>query len=341
MRFAIAQWKVQLTCAALIVLSSSVLHSQTPAARQVPAGEKARVTGAILSRHGDLVMVREKKSRESVVVVLFEDTKIERRKGQFEFFRHPRMDVTAMVPGLSIEAEGIGNSKGELEARRITFKPDVFAIEIAEEEQITANRAATERAQSTADKGLDTATTGLDTANVAESAAKQAQSTAVAAQDTANQASADAQTAADLGVLDADALHAINKRVSEMDDYETVAETSIYFGNGMAVLDDDARTELDQVAGIAASLDGYMIEIAGYSSSTGSRKVNQKLSEERAAAVAQYLRETKDVPMRRILSPAGYGATHLFASDSDPQDRPLDRRVDIKVLLNKALSRAQ
>jgi hypothetical protein len=57
--------------------------------------------------------------------------------------------------------------------------------------------------------------------------------------------------------------------------------------------------------------------------------LNQKLSEERATAVAQYLRETEDVPMRRILVPAGYGATHLFASSADLEDRPLDRRVDI------------
>ena len=62
---------------------------------------------------------------------------------------------------------------------------------------------------------------------------------------------------------------------------------------------------------------------------------------ERAAAVAQYLRETKDVPMRRILAPAGYGATHLFASSADPQDRPLDRSVDVKVLVNKTLGPAQ
>jgi outer membrane protein OmpA-like peptidoglycan-associated protein len=124
-----------------------------------------------------------------------------------------------------------------------------------------------------------------------------------------------------------------------LDDYETVAETSIYFANDTDVLDEAAKKQLDQLADIARALDGYMIEIAGYASSPGSRKLNQKLSEERAAAVAQYLRETKDVPMRRILSPAAYGATHLFASSADPQDRALDRRVDIKVLMNKALSR--
>lgn len=62
-----------------------------------------------------------------------------------------------------------------------------------------------------------------------------------------------------------------------------------------------------------------MIEIAGYASSTGTKALNQKSSDERATVVAQYLRNTANVPMRRILAPAGYGATHPAASNSDAQ----------------------
>ena len=329
MKLDIARWKVQFLCSAALLLCTNVSHAARPS-RQIPSGEKARVTGTVLSRNGDLVMLREKGSGLLVSINLYEDTKIERREGQFIFPRHPRMDVTAMVPGLTIEAEGVGNTKGELDARKISFKPDVFAIEMAEEQQIIANQATTERAQTTADSGLDKAT-------AAESAAKKAQSAADEAQGAADQASADAQAAGDLGVLDAAAVKMINQRVSELDDYQTVAETSIYFGDNTAVLDHVAKERLDQIANIASSLKGYMIEITGYASSPGSRKSTQQLSEERAAAVADYLRETKSVPTRRILAPAGYGATHLFASSADPEDRPLDRRVDVKVLLNKAV----
>jgi outer membrane protein OmpA-like peptidoglycan-associated protein len=333
MRFAITRRKVQFMCAAFLVLSTSMLDAARPA-RQIPSGEKAKVTGTILSRKGDLVLVWDKKSGNLVFVNLYEDTTIERKKGHFVFVRHPHMDVTAMVPGLTIEAEGVGNSKGELDARKIAFRPDVFQIAIAAEQQIISNQAAAERAQSTADSGLDSA-------RLAQSAANQAQSAADRAQDRADQASVDAQAAGDLGVLDAAAVQMINKRVSELDDYQTIAETSVYFDNDKAALDDDARQRLDQIADIAASLDGYMIEITGYASSPGTLKLNQKLSEERAAAVAQFLREEKNVPMRRILAPAGYGATRLFASSDDPEDRPLDRRVDIKVLANKALGGAR
>jgi hypothetical protein len=44
------------------------------------------------------------------------------------------MDVTALVPGLNIEAEGVGNSVGQLDAQKISFSPDDFAIEVAEEQ---------------------------------------------------------------------------------------------------------------------------------------------------------------------------------------------------------------
>jgi outer membrane protein OmpA-like peptidoglycan-associated protein len=73
-------------------------------------------------------------------------------------------------------------------------------------------------------------------------------------------------------------------------------------------LDAAAKADLDKLAALALSTDGYMIEIAGYASKTGTKAVNQQLSEDRAAAVANYLRSHGNKLMRRILAPAGYGA---------------------------------
>jgi outer membrane protein OmpA-like peptidoglycan-associated protein len=77
-----------------------------------------------------------------------------------------------------------------------------------------------------------------------------------------------------------------------------------------------------------------MIEIAGYSSNTLNTEADRKLSEERAAAVARYFRQ-KNIPLRRILVPVGFGSTQPVASNHDPQGRELNRRVDIKVLVSK------
>jgi len=66
--------------------------------------------------------------------------------------------------------------------------------------------------------------------------------------------------------------------------------------------------------------------------------MNQQLSQARAASVVNYLRESKNVPMRRFLVPAGYGATHAAATNTDAQGRELNQRVDVKVLVNKGMN---
>jgi outer membrane protein OmpA-like peptidoglycan-associated protein len=284
------------------------------------------VKGTIMSRKGDLVKVQDTKTGASSIVKITDDTKIVRNKSKVSFHRHEDMDVTAMVPGLTINAEGVGNSSNQLEASKITFSPDEFAIEVAQQQQINANKTATAYAQSTANQGV--------------TAAGAAQSSAYQAQTTANQAGFMAQTAGTVAVMNSAAVQMVNKRVSDLDDYQTVAEAAIFYPTGQYALDAAAKADLDKLAALALSTDGYMIEIAGYASKTGTKAANQQLSEDRAAAVANYLRSHGNIPMRRILASAGYGATHPDAENTDPQGRELNRRVDIKLMVNKGLQGA-
>jgi outer membrane protein OmpA-like peptidoglycan-associated protein len=324
MNFSHTNWRVALLCCALCLgFFMGNTRASTPEAPQIKADEKSKVSGTIVSRSGDLVKVNDKKTGQVAVVVISDTTKIERKNGKAEFFRHKDMDVTAMVPGLTIEAEGVGNAKGQLAANKITFVPDIFAVEVAEEQQIQANKTAAGKAQTTANQGV--------------AAAGQAQSSANQAQSSANQAGQAAAAAGDVAVLDAAAIQTVNKRVSDMDDYKTVAEAGLYFASDKATLDDAAKADLDIVVAATKGVDGYLIEIAGYASSTGTKQLNQQLSEERAAAVANYLIQKGNIPMRRIVAPAGYGATHPAAENSDAQGRALNRRVDVKVLLNKGM----
>jgi outer membrane protein OmpA-like peptidoglycan-associated protein len=329
MIFRSEKWKMSVFGLAVgFALLVGLTYAGTPGTPQIKADEKSKVSGTIVSRSGDLVKVKEKKSGQTVVVSLTDNTKIERKKGKVEFFRHKDMDATAMVPGLTIDAEGVGNSKGQLVANKITFIPDEFAVEVAEEQQIMANKAAAANAQTTANQGVTAAGKAQESANVAQVSAKQAQTSA-------NQAASTAQAAGDVAVMDAAAIQLVNKRVSDLDDYKTVAEAGIYFDSGKANLDDAAKADLDMVAAATKGVDGYLIEIAGYASSTGTKQLNQKLSEERAAAVTNYLLQKGNIPMRRIVAPAGYGSTHPAAQNTDAQGRALNRRVDVKVLVNK------
>jgi outer membrane protein OmpA-like peptidoglycan-associated protein len=315
------KWKVRaLSCLGCVILLGSLTWAAQSETRLIEAGKKVKVTGRVLSRSGDLVSVYDKGSGEVVVVNLNASTKVERTRGKILFFRHTSMDKTALVPGLTVKVEGPGNAEGQIEADKISFVPDPFAVEVAEELQIMASQRAAKQAQYTANRGV--------------AAAGDAQSTAEQAQTAANEAGVVATEAAAVGILDAQALQIVNTRVSDLDDYKTVAEGGIYFSNDQAALDDAAKKDLDTLATLAMSLDGYMIEVRGYASASGPRDVNQKLSEARAAAVTRYLQEVKDVPIQHILTPVGYGSTHADAPNSDTHGRALNRRVEVKVLVH-------
>jgi outer membrane protein OmpA-like peptidoglycan-associated protein len=313
---------------AALLLGNYAVAAGGEKTRQFSQGESAKVSGSILGRKGDVIRVLEKKSGDVVVLKIDDATKVERNKFKFPFYRHVDMDVTALLPGLPIEAEGVGNSVGQLDAHKITFSPDDFAIEVAEEQQVSANKAATERAQDSADQATQQASR-------AQASADQAQSSADIAQNSADQASTDAQAAGAIGLVDAAAITGVNQRVSDLDSYKNEFEVDVFFPEGSATLDEAAKRDLANLAGIAKSLDGYLIEISGFAAhhKFGTAE-DQKLSEERAAAVARYFLEAKNIPMRRILVPVGYGATHPVASNQNAEGRDLNRHVDIKVLVN-------
>jgi hypothetical protein len=210
------KWKRNLLLCAgsaplLVALGFAAAHET----RQLGAGEKATVTGAILSRDGDLIWVLDQKASEIVVLNINDNTKIERKQHHVVFFRHTDMDVTAMVPGLTIQAEGLGNSKGQLDASKIVFTPDSVAVEIAQEQQVVANKGAAQKAQSTADLGF--------------SAASLARASAAQAQDSADQASLQVQAADDLATEDAAAAAMLNRLVLDMDDHKNEFEIDVFF----------------------------------------------------------------------------------------------------------------
>ena len=283
-------------------------------------GKKATVNGTIISRDGDLVKVADKEDGSTVAVRVTDTTKIERKKGLLD---HTDMNVAALVPGLTIKAEGVRNAEGQLEAKKIKFNPDVFAVTVAQQQQIMDNKAAVGRAQTTADLGLDNAATAQSSANKAQS--------------TADQGVATAQAAGTAAAANTVAVQAVNKRVSDLGDYVPVDQTGVYFADGSYRLTDAGRAALDRLISANSNINGYVIEIAGYTSSTGSARFNQRLSEERAAVVAQYLRENAAVPLWRIVVPAGYGESHPVADNSDAKGRALNRRVEVKVLVNKGV----
>lgn len=283
---------MQLACILLLAGSTYVAKA---GGFEIKSGHRAKVSGLIISRHGDLVRIRDPRASAFLVVEITDRTKIERTKKGFEF-RHQDMDVTAMVPGLTVEVEGVGNAQGQLEARKITFDPQAFALDPSKENQLAATQPANAAGAMAFVNASSTKASGADCTLCAN--------------------------------------EQVNMRVSDLNDYNTVAFAGIYFGTDKAVLDDAAKKTLDKLADIALPLDGYLIEVAAYVPGTGSKQLDQSLNAARAEAVTLYLQSKKNIPARRILAPAGYGSTHPETVGTDHEGHPLNRRVDVTVLIN-------
>src|SRR6266478_8820860 len=131
---------------------------------------------------------------------------------------------------------------------------------------------------------------------------------------------------------------AVNERVSALDDYDVQANVAVTFRVNSAVLSPEARQQLDDFAAKAESAKAYTIEVAGHTDSTGSEAKNFRLSRERADAVVQYLAVYHKIPLRRFVTPMGYGKTAAVADNTTPTGRAQNRRVEVKMLLNRGLN---
>jgi len=130
----------------------------------------------------------------------------------------------------------------------------------------------------------------------------------------------------------------VNERVSALDDYDVQESVAVTFKVNSAVLSPEAKLELDTIAEKALSARGYMIEVAGHTDATGSEAKNLRLSRDRADAVVQYLAINHKIPVRRFATPMGYGKTEAVADNSTVEGRAQNRRVEVKMILNRGLT---
>jgi len=81
-----------------------------------------------------------------------------------------------------------------------------------------------------------------------------------------------------------------------------------------------------------------VLEVTGYADSTGNTERNRSLSQRRADAVIRYLVEQHQIPLRRIVTPYGFGESNPVADNKTREGRAQNRRVEVKVLVNKGLT---
>lgn len=116
--------------------------------------------------------------------------------------------------------------------------------------------------------------------------------------------------------------------VSRLPPGEELTLRGVTFRSGSAQLTPADKLIVDSVVGYVQSRPSYAIEVQGYTDDRGSDELNQKLSEARAKAVADYL-VSKGVDAARVTS-AGYGETKPVAANDTDAGRAQNRRVTLK-----------
>lgn len=303
---------------------------------RVEAGKKQKVDGVIIRREADNMIIRDRSGAE-ITVNLSGSTKISERKGN-PFRKGKDYSTSSLMRGLLVEVEGRGTDSGAIDAEKVKISEAEYRVARSIESRVdpVENRVGkTEGRMDTAENRLSAAEQNAQrlsgqleelaaVANTAKGGAK-------AAQETADKAIAEVNVANER-------ITATNDRINAVDDYEVKNSINVTFKVNSAVLSDDAKAALDEVANQAKNEKGYVIQVAGFASADGSEGANRRLSERRANAVVRYLVENHDISQRRIVTPFGYGELKPAADNTTREGRQQNRRVEVAILVSKGLT---
>jgi outer membrane protein OmpA-like peptidoglycan-associated protein len=277
--------------------------------------ENVKIEGFIVGRSGDEIIVKFGSGAE-LAFQLTDTTEVSQVGGLFNA-RRKQLAMAVLIPGLKVKVEGVYNEHRQVLATKINFKGD--DLEDAQKIQAGTHPHKVQNEQQQED---------LDRQNAELQAQKealekqQAQLIEQQQQVEANKAAIAANTA----------------RFGQLDDYYIWDELTVYFANGKVNVDPKYDAQLLALAEKAKSVDGYVIEVKGYASSSGSASLNQKLSEDRAGNVTNILLQKAHVPLTRILAPGAMGEAHQVGNDKSAEGQEENRRVVVRVLQNKAIA---
>lgn len=307
----------------LLLLSAPLAIAQdtsTVSSRTVASGQKMKLKGVVTRRDSDTFTVRDNNGVDTVVR-LQDNTSVKAKGG---FLRSgANYAQTNILRGLNLEVEGRGDASGVLIAEKVRFN----------ESDLRVARAVESRAAPLEDRATTTETKLSQVEQNAQRLSGQLDELAAVA-NTARGGARAAQETADSAVA---GVNATNERISSLDDYEPQTVAAINFRVNSAVLSKDEKVKLDDVATKALNSKGYVVEVSGFADATGSVARNRILSQRRADSVIRYLVENHSIPLRRIITPYGFGETNPVAENTTREGRAQNRRVEVKLLVNKGI----
>ena len=289
--------------ASLVVTFVMVALLRTPT-----LAESTKVEGIIVGRSGSEIIVEYMQETE-LAFLLDDGTKVSQTGGLFKARRTDK-SMAALIPGLKVKVEGEYNQDRKLVATSVKFSGgDLQEAQLAEASS-RQHRKETEQHKAELEK----------------------QSAALKVQNEQLQLHEE-ELAAHKARVEAAAA-----RFGDMDDYYILDQVTVYFANGKVKVDPKYETSLLELAKKAKDVQGYVIEVTGYASSTGNTEVNQKLSEDRANNVTNILLQKGNVPLTRILAPGAMGESRQVNNDKSVEGQSENRRVVVRVLQNKAIA---
>jgi len=277
-------------------------------------GEKTKVKGLITARTGDTIVLKTTDG-STMTVTLDDDTKVQQPKGLG--IRKKQMSGAVLIPGLKVSVDGTSQDATHVLAKSITFDGD----DLETAEMIQAGLSPTEQKVAANQQNIE--------ANKQNVASNKANIEANKQNIASNKAAIDANAA--------EAAEA-SKRFAELSDYDTKAQMDVHFGSGSSDISEADQEALKKLAQNAVNLTGYIIQVKGFADSSGNAAMNQNLSMERAQGVIAFLLQNCNVPVRHIVAPGAMGESAPVASNETAAGRAENRRVEVKVLLNKGLA---
>jgi len=278
------------------------------------------VKGMIISRTGETLIV--KGSNGNTTVVLTGNTTTKDDRGLFGLETQQLSDVV-LIPGLKVKVDGTSEG-GRFVAKTITVDGD--DLETAEMVQSGLHPTAEQVAANVQTLAAHKEQLATHRENIAANQ----QNIAMNQQNIAANKQQIEENVKDI--------EENTKRFTALADYDVKGEATVKFATGSSKISAADQEELKKLAGTATGLTGYIIEVTGYADATGSAAMNTKLSEDRAKAVVIYLVQQGSVPIRHIVAPGAMGEYGAAAPNETKAGRAENRRVEVKVLVNKGIS---
>ena len=306
-----------------VVLLAGAVNVFAQEANKIPDGQKVKkMKGIVVKRDSDFFTMTETTGGPITTVVLTSNTEVKSHKkgvlrGSKEY------SESYILRGLRLEVDGVGNSEGQLVAEKIRFdeqdlrtaqalKTTVDPVENELREKLKQQQAEQERLA-----GQLQETTAV--ANAATTAAQEAKDAAAKAQQTADYA---------------------NNRINGLDDFDPIKTITVYFTSGSATLGPKAKATIDEAAAWVKTQNtkGWVVAVIGYADTQGNTERNRALSERRSNNVIYYLVTQKGLKPQRLVQPFGYGQLEPVAENKTAQGRAKNRRVEIRLMINKGIS---